>query len=135
MKKMALALLASVAVAPGLAAGAAQAAPYPGSVPTTTTINRVVPPAAVGDPVIVRATVGASGTAVTAGSVSVTCSVVANNRTFTRTGNAFAYVDANQRIRGPVLNRAGTWACRVLYTGDGSVFADSSSDPAAVVVS
>ncbi|WP_370290700.1 hypothetical protein [Nocardioides sp.] len=133
MKKMALALLATIAVVLGLAVAPAQAAPYAGSVPTSTTITAVNPPNA-GQRVVVRANVRASGARVTDGDVYLRCATVRNGRTIVRLGSTVAYNGGTQRIVGPVLNLARTWGCRLYYVGGSSVFANSSSDRVAVRV-
>lgn len=139
MKKMALALLATIAVVLGLAVAPAQAAPYAGSVPTTTDITAINAPGArvtakVGGRVIARATVKASGAKVTAGAVYLRCATVRNGNIILRVGPSVAYKGGNQRVAGPVLNIARTWGCRLYYVGGQTVFAKSSSDRVAVRV-
>lgn len=137
MKKLALVVVAVVMAMAGLGiVQSAQAAPYPGAVPTKVVIlsARTNIPKGARPDMWVRV-VPVSGTAkVTTGNLQMGCT-----RPLARGGvrNVFGpkrgYNGGRALVSGPILNFRATWTCTVRYTGGSSVFSASSATRKVVV--
>ncbi|GAB3855681.1 hypothetical protein GCM10028801_11680 [Nocardioides maradonensis] len=137
MKKLALAVVAAVVAMTGLGTvQSAQAAPYPGAVPTKVVIlsARTDIPKGSRPDMWVRVEPVSGNATVKAGNLRMTCTrPLAKGGVRTLNGPQRGYRGGRVLVSGPVLSFRATWTCTVRYTGGSSVFTASSATRKVVV--